>query len=116
MYLGSTTGTSVALPPLISGVTYYWRVDSVGFSAIVTGPVWSFATSTITVAPQQYSFKGVLGLPILPQTVSVTAGAPASWTLSVAQPWITPSATSGTTPSSVTLNFNTTNLAVGFFT
>ncbi len=116
LYLGSTTGTSLALPPLLSGVTYYWRVDSVGFSATVTGPVWSFTTSTITVTPQQYSFKAVVGLPILPQTVSLTAGSPASWTLSVAQPWLTLSATSGTTPSSVTLNFNTTNLAVGFFT
>jgi len=116
LYLGSTTSTAFALPSLSAGTTYYWRVDSVGFSSVVTGPVWSFATSSITVSPQQWSLKGVVGLPILPQTVSVTAGAPTAWTLSVAQPWLVPSAASGTTPASVTLNFNTANLAVGFFT
>ena len=73
LYLGSTTGTSLCRSRRLSaGITYYWRVDSVGFSADATGPVWSFTTSLITVSPQQWSIKGVVGLPILPQTVSVT--------------------------------------------
>lgn len=116
LYLGSTANTSLALPSLSAGMTYYWRVDGAGFSSTTTGPVWSFTTPTITVAPQQWSIKGVVGLPILPQTVSVTAGSPVNWTLSVPQPWLTPLATTGTTPSSVTLNFNTADLGAGFYT
>ena len=116
LYLGSTAATSFALPLLGAGVTYYWRVDADGFSSTTTGPVWSFTTPIITVMPQQWSIKGVVGLPLLPQSAFVNAGAPADWTLNVAQSWVAPSVTNGTTPSSVILSFNTTNLTAGFYT
>ena len=34
----------VSLPQLISGVTYYWRVDAVNKNGIIKGNVWSFTT------------------------------------------------------------------------
>lgn len=115
-YLGSTVSTSFALPPLNTGLTYYWRVDSVGFSGTATGAVWSFTSSRLTVSPQQLSIKGVVGLPILPQPLSLGSATPVGWTLDISQTWVIPTATNGTTPSSITLNFNTTNLTAGFYT
>lgn len=116
-YLGTTLSNAFSLSgPVNTGLTYYWRVDSVGFSTIATGAVWSFTVSSVTVSPQTLSLMGVVGLPILPQSISIAATLPVSWTMSIAQPWVSASATNGTTPSSVTLNFNTTNLAAGYFT
>lgn len=117
LYLGTTTSNAFALStPVVPGSTYYWRVDSVGFSSVTTGAVWSFTVSALTVTPQTLSLSGVTGLPILPQSISVTAPLSTSWNLSVAQPWISASASNGNTPSSVTLNFNTTNLTAGVYT
>ncbi|GEM_PF-1833914 len=117
LYLGTTSSNTFALPgPVTPGSTYYWRVDSVGFSTITTGTVWSFTVSALTVTPQVLSLKGMVGLPILPQMISLSAPLPTSWSMSVAQPWVSASATNGTTPSSVTLNFNTTNLTAGYYT
>jgi hypothetical protein len=116
LYLGSTSSNIFALSGgLTAGSTYYWRVDSVGFASVVTGAVWSFTVSAATVSPQSLSLSGVTGLPLLPQSISINATIPTAWTLSIAQPWMTASATSGTTPSSVTLNFNATNLAAGSY-
>jgi hypothetical protein len=117
LYLGSTSSNAFSLATSVNpGTTYYWRVDSVGFSGVSTGAVWSFAVSAITVSPQTLSLSGVAGLPLLPQTLSLSAGAATGWSLTVAQPWMSASAVSGVTPSSITLNFNTTNLAAGLYT
>ena len=114
--LGSTVSTSFVLPTLSAGVKYFWRVDSIGFSTTNSGPVWSFTTSPMTVTPQHWALKGVQGLPIPPQAMSVSAGSALNWTMSVAQSWITPSASQGATPSSVVLHFDTTSLPIGFST
>ena len=117
LYLGSTSSNSFSLPISVNpGATYYWRVDSVGFSGVTTGSVWSFTVSALTVTPQVLSLSGVTGLPMLSQTVSLTAPLATAWNLSVAQPWMSASAGSGTTPSTITLNFNTANLTAGIYT
>lgn len=117
LYLGTTSSNAFSLPVAVNpGTTYYWRVDSVGFSGVTPGAVWSFTVSALTITPQTLSLSGVTGLPILPQSISLSAPLPASWNLTVAQPWLTASVNSGTTPSSVTLSFNTTNLAAGLYT
>jgi Regulator of Chromosome Condensation (RCC1) repeat protein/Ig-like domain-containing protein/immunoglobulin I-set domain protein len=117
LYLGLSNSNSIPLAgPVNPGTTYYWRVDSVGFSGVTTGAVWSFTVSSVAIAPQTLSLSGVAGLPLLPQTLSLTAGSATSWTLSAAQSWISVSAGSGVTPSSPTLNFNTTNLPAGLYT
>ena len=117
LYLGTTTSNSFPLSASVNpGSTYFWRVDSVGFSEITTGAVWSFTVSALTVTPQTLSLNGVTGLPMLPQTISLTAPLTTAWNLTVAQPWLSASANNGTTPSSVTLNFNTTGLSAGLYT
>lgn len=115
-YLGSTSGTSFPLAVLPAGQKYYWRVDAIGLSDVTIGSVWSFTAAPISVSPQSVAIKGVVGLPILPQNLTVSAGSATPWTVTVFQNWLTASAASGTTPSTVTLNFDTTNLTAGFYT
>jgi hypothetical protein len=55
-------------------------------------------------------------LPILPQNLSLATPSATSWNLAVALPWLSVPASNGVTPSSVTLNFNTTNLTAGLYT
>jgi hypothetical protein len=116
LYLGATASTSMTIPALNSGQTYFWRVDSVGLSATTTGSVWSFIAAPITVAPQSLSFKAVAGLPILPQTISIDAGTGVNWSLDISQPWLSASNANGMTPSTVAFNFDTTKLPAGTYT
>jgi alpha-tubulin suppressor-like RCC1 family protein len=117
LYLGATSTNAFSLSgPLSAGSTYYWRVDSVGFSSITPGTVWSFTASAVSLSPQNLSLKGVVGLPLLPQSLSIASTIPTGWTMSIAQPWMSASAVGGTTPSTVALSFNTTNLTAGFYT
>jgi len=117
LYLGTTTSNSFSLSASVNpGSTYFWRVDSMGFSGVTTGAVWSFTVSALTVTPQTLSLSGVTGLPILPQTITLTAPLATAWNLTIAQPWMSAAISNGTTPSSVALNFNTTNLTSGLYT
>ena len=117
IYLGTTTSNSFALSTSVNpSSTYFWRVDSVGFAGVTTGAVWSFTVSALTITPQTLSLTGVTGLPMLPQTISLAAPLTTAWNLTVAQPWMSVSASHGVTPSSVTLSFNTTNLTAGLYT
>jgi hypothetical protein len=117
LYLGETLSTTFNLPTAVTpGVSYYWRVDSVGFSSVTAGAVWKFTVSPVSVSPQTLSFKGLVGLPLPAQSVTLTAPSATTWNLALAQLWITASATNGITDSTVTLSFNTTNLAAGYYT
>jgi uncharacterized delta-60 repeat protein len=116
-YFGLTVSNYFDLPAVVTpGATYYWRVDAVGFSGVTKGVVWSFTASLVNVSPQQLSFKGVAGLPLLPQPLSLSAPTPTTWTMSMAQPWTALSATNGVTPANVTLNCAVTNLPAGYYT
>jgi alpha-tubulin suppressor-like RCC1 family protein len=116
-YLGRVGSPMELLPqPLSSGTIYYWRVDGIGLSVTNAGSIWSFATSPLTVSQQNLTSAGIAGMPVLPQQIAFTASLPAAWNLAIGQSWLSASATNGTTPSSVTLSFNTTNLISGFYT
>jgi hypothetical protein len=117
LYLGETFSVNFNLPTAVApGVSYYWRVDSVGFSSVTVGAVWKFTVSPVAVSPQTLSFKGLVGLPLPSQTILLTAPSATAWNLGLTQPWITASVTNGITDATVTLSFNTTNLTAGFYT
>ncbi|MGA2867150.1 MAG: immunoglobulin domain-containing protein [Verrucomicrobiota bacterium] len=116
-FLGTSSVPSFSVAAALTpGSTYYWRVDSVGYTAVTPGPVWSFTVSSVSVSPQALNLGALVGLPVLPASLSLTAAQPTAWTLSVAAPWVSPSATNGTTPAVVTLSVNPTNLAAGTYT
>jgi hypothetical protein len=116
-YLGRVASPLELLPqPLSAGATYYWRVDGIGLTVTNTGVVWSFTTSLLTVAQQAYTSLGIAGMPVLPQSLSFTSPLPNPWSLAIAQPWLSASATSGVSPSTVMLSFNATNLVSGSYT
>ena len=117
LYLGTTPAPSFSLgTALTPGTTYYWRVDSVGYFSATQGTVWSFTVSAITLSPQVLYINGLVGLPNVPQSISLSAAAPTPWTLTIPQPWLSASSTNGTTPASVTLSLSSTNLAAGLYT
>jgi alpha-tubulin suppressor-like RCC1 family protein len=116
-YLGPTSTNYFSLPSGIkTGVTYYWRVDSLGFSGITAGSVWSFTPSPLAVMPQSMTIRGAVGWPIPPQSLSIGAQSETPWNMVIDQPWLSTSATNGSTPSSVTIGFNTSNLKAGLHT
>src|SRR6185503_20272162 len=43
------TNTTFAPGPLNRNTTYYWRIDEVKSSGVVTGDVWSFTTSALKI-------------------------------------------------------------------
>jgi hypothetical protein len=45
------TGSNFDPGPLVSGTTYFWRVDEVGSSGTMPGSVWSFATADAACTP-----------------------------------------------------------------
>jgi hypothetical protein len=117
LFVGATTVTSFPVPaPLQYNTTYFWRVDSIGFNSSVTGAVWRFTAAPIAVAPQSISLKGVVGLPILPETISVSAPSPTAWTVTADQPWLSVNTNSGSTPATVSLSFNTVAFTNGVYT
>ncbi|HMJ66002.1 MAG TPA: endonuclease/exonuclease/phosphatase family protein, partial [Candidatus Binatia bacterium] len=52
----NTTNTTLAPGPLAPGTTYYWRVDEVKSSGVVTGDVWSFTTSSVHIYEYEWNF------------------------------------------------------------
>ncbi|MGA2247905.1 MAG: hypothetical protein ABSH48_23205, partial [Verrucomicrobiota bacterium] len=116
-YVGRVALPSEQLPqPLSAGAIYYWRVDGIGLNVTNTGAVWSFTASLLTVPQQKLFSSGIAGMPVLPQFVPFTSPSPTPWNIAIAQSWLAASATNGTSPSSVTLSFNSTNLAAGSYT
>ena len=117
LYLGTTpTVTFPAPSTLAPGSTYYWRIDSVGYSTITPGIVWSFTVSPLAVTPQMPCVNGLAGLFATPQTVTLSSSLPVAWTLAIAQPWASASSTNGTTPATLSVTFNVTNLVGGKYT
>ncbi|HEY0549284.1 MAG TPA: hypothetical protein VGF13_06745, partial [Verrucomicrobiae bacterium] len=117
LHLGRVTTPSRSISALAPGVTYYWRVDMVGFNATNTGPVWSFSTSTLSVNPAQIGYSAIAGYNPANLSLMLTGAAPVAWSASVAGGnWLSISPASGTSPGTVTVSFNTAALAVGPYT
>jgi alpha-tubulin suppressor-like RCC1 family protein len=118
LYLGRITAPPQSLPgQLAPGVTYYWRLDVVGFSATNSGPVWSFTTSTLSVNPAQINYSAIAGYNPASISLVLTGALPVAWSAAVSGAnWLSISPTSGTSPGTVTVTFNTTALAAGQYT
>ena len=54
--LAVTTNTFIPLTNLTPATTYYWRVDELKPTGVVTGDVWSFTTRAITATIYEWNF------------------------------------------------------------
>lgn len=117
-FLGRVTAPPMALPqPLAPGVTYYWRLDVVGFNATNTGAVWSFTTSTLSVAPAQLDLSSIAGYNPASVSLNLTGAGPVAWSAAVAGAnWLAISSTNGVSPGTITVNLATAALAAGQYT
>ncbi|MGN6641892.1 MAG: immunoglobulin domain-containing protein, partial [Verrucomicrobiota bacterium] len=118
LHLGRVTAPPQSLPGLLSpGMTYYWRVDVVGFSATNTGPVWSFTTATLSVAPSQIDYSAIAGYNPASVSLTLTGAAPVAWNATVTGGnWLSISPSLGTSPGTVAVSFDTASLPAGFYT
>lgn len=118
LYLGRVTNTSIAPgQSLLSGSTYYWRVDTIGFNATNQASPWSFTVSPINISPAQVSVGTIVGYNPSNVSLALTANAPAMWTAQVTGPsWLTLKSSGGATPSTNVLSFNTAAMAAGTYT
>jgi hypothetical protein len=116
-YLGQVTSSAIDLSASLSlGATYYWRVDSVGFTGTQTGAVWSFTVAPLTVAPNAVSVRTVMGAHPPDLHLSLSAeGAAVDWSVDENVSWMSVSPAGGVTPGEVVVTLDTTGLAVGTY-
>ena len=114
-YLGEVTSTSFTLPnPLQPGTSYYWRVDAVSPSESNPGSVHSFQVSSLSSSLSKIAgatVRGHASYPIPTSLNSVTAGQ--TWTATSPDSWVSFVETTGTTPSTLQVRLDASNLLPG---
>jgi hypothetical protein len=117
-YLGRVTSPGQMLSQsLYPGATYFWRVDVAGFSATNSGTVWSFTASTMSISPSQISYSAIAGYNPPAMTLSMTSSVAVAWTAAVTgSNWMTLNPTSGASPDTANITFNTSALSPGLYT
>ncbi|WP_411845874.1 PQQ-binding-like beta-propeller repeat protein [Roseibacillus persicicus] len=112
-FIGTSSTQTFTLPDALDdNTTYYWRAVPAGRTG---GEVFSFQVSALLLSQSQIDFRGPAGVLNISDTVEINASTATDWTVSTDADWLTISANSGTTPSTITLSANTTGLASGFF-
>ena len=112
--LGEPESSSLELTtPLNFDQQYFWRVDVVGLTSTRTGGVHSFRTASFNTTPLLFQAKGVAGVPLEEQSISLESPEPTSWTASSETPWIELIDTAGETPASLRFKIDTSSLSSG---
>ncbi|MCB1230121.1 MAG: choice-of-anchor D domain-containing protein [Verrucomicrobiae bacterium] len=113
-FLGEVTSNELALiESLDLGGAYFWRVDSIGYSAVVKGGVWSLEVAPIEVSPIELEIEVPEGV-TMKKSVHLNSDGSTSWAASIPQDGpLGLAADSGTTPADLEVIIDTTNLAVG---
>lgn len=124
--LSATSGTtpaSITVTPNTSGLTATSYTASIvianGSSSSLTVPVTLTLTAAsspaLSVSPGSLSFLGTVGGTLATQVLNVTntSGSALGWTASASPSWLSLSATSGSTPGTVTVTANPASLSVG---
>lgn len=118
LHLGRVTAPPQSIPSLLSpGVTYYWRLDVIGFSSTNTGPVWSFTTSPLVVSPSQITYSTIAGYNPASLSLTLTSAVPVVWSAAVeGANWLSIDRGTGTTPSTIAVSVNSAGLTAGPYT
>ncbi len=114
-YLGSTNLSDFTLTStLAASTTYYWRVDAGVGGTFSPGQVYSFTVSPISSSLQKVETATVVGHANHQVSVALASATPGvSWTASASQSWVGFVSTTGSTPSSLEIVLNASNLAAG---
>ncbi len=114
-YLGEVTGSTFTLTaPLTVGLTYHWRVDAVTASEVSPGQVRSFTVSSISTSLTKIQAATVQGHADFLVPVGFTSVAPGeSFTLSSADSWISFPSGPITTPATINLHLDASQLTTG---
>jgi hypothetical protein len=114
-YIGSFSTPGVALPAgLVSGVTYFWRVDVIVGGEIVGTQTQSFVVSPVVPDVSQINTLTVQGDSSKAVSVSLSsASAGLAWTASSPDGWVKFSASSGVTPGTVQVLLDASQLSSG---
>ncbi len=114
-YLGTVTSPTLNFASTLAVGQYYWRVDPVmAGGAVATGNVASFSVATIASSVTSVNATTVQGDPGYPVSISLTSAAPgASWTASANASWVKLVTTTGTTPATLQLALDATQLSAG---
>lgn len=94
----------------------YWRADAWTNRGVVQGPVRSFFVGALSLDRYLLACKSVTGIDGRSETVSITSPTPVAWTAVSDASWLKLSTTGGTTPSTLDIRADATNLTEGFYT
>lgn len=114
LYLGRVSGTSVTLNPSLALGDYYWRVDPLLSVGPISGFVLSFEVAPIGVdstVVRASTFVGFSGVSVDVDLSSISPSV--SWTASSPDPWVDFKANSGSTPSTLEVLLDASNLVAG---
>ena len=116
LYLGRVTGTSLALTEtLIEGTEYFWRVDPVTIYGVEIGQVYSFIVSDIALDISEIDVQTVTGHTDFQVDIQLTSEVSGVlWSATAADPWITFTQNSGSTPTILSIHLDSRTLSTGF--
>lgn len=117
-YLGRATGTSFELSEtLVNGTEYFWRIDPVEDSVAQTGQVYSFTVADIELDVTKVEASTFAGHTDYQVDVQLSSkDSVVAWTAVAADSWVTFTENSGSTPSTLSVHFDASELAVGTHT
>jgi hypothetical protein len=118
LYLGLSNGNEMALAGgLTVGQTYHWRVVPVdaGGVPVGVGTVHSFSVSGMTFSRSTIAAETVQGVTSHVETIQFESTVPQSWTATESTAWIKSVTAAGTTPGTLTVEFDASGLAAGLY-
>jgi len=115
-YLGRVTGSEIELmQTLVNGSQYFWRIDPVTAQGPELGTIFSFTVSDISLDKSKIEATTVSGHSNFSIELQLgSSGTPVSWTATAEHPWVKLVQTSGSTPSTLSIHLDSTQLSPGY--
>ncbi|MGB6223568.1 PQQ-binding-like beta-propeller repeat protein [Haloferula sp.] len=115
LFLGSTSNRFIDLPDLLAeGATYYWRaVPVLANGSLGEDAIRSFEVSSLKLSSSDIKATTVAGFSDHRETLEITSPTLASWSLSSNTPWVSFSEETGSTPSSLEVIIDASQLEAG---
>jgi len=115
LYLGRVTGTNLDLSQtLLNGTDYFWRIDPVTSNGPEIGTVYNFTVSAIGLSISEINAQTVIGHADYQVGIELTSDElELVWSVSAADSWISFTEITGTIPTTLNVQLDSTGLAPG---